>query len=282
VCAHLKLQRCGWSVCPGCSMASGMSHALHGVLSMSGNRITDKQLVELIRRRNLDPSDSQFISRELMTVLFSGGLNKPHIWEMVQMQIRDISWQIDRMIDRGFHSVAGMSERAYRKLWPTEVFIPSGWNPHDTYPICVDRSFTIAQMSALAEVSLQQDLSSLIGADLIDLSHNVRDDVGQVLVRYVAFTRRILNKEFYGRNPDGGHPYAETVVDMSQALSHAFFQRGGYAQGFRSEVSGLTHRDADKMLAVCDLFSKTPLHMQVFDRSQVFDVLVRHHHVVSV
>lgn len=40
------------------------------------SRITDKQLVELINRRNLPPSDPRFISREAMGLLLDGTLEK--------------------------------------------------------------------------------------------------------------------------------------------------------------------------------------------------------------
>ncbi len=57
----------------GMGLAQRMDLFCHGVLM---SRITDKQLVELITRRNLPPSDPRFISREAVGRLLDGTLGK--------------------------------------------------------------------------------------------------------------------------------------------------------------------------------------------------------------
>lgn len=97
---------------------------------MGTKGVSDKQIIEILRRRNLPSEDGEFISRQLMARFLDGKLLDENPSTLAR--IIDVNEQVARLTGiLGLHEHAvwpdgtrGHGEEAYQALWPKVVHVP--------------------------------------------------------------------------------------------------------------------------------------------------------------
>lgn len=149
-------------------------------------RITDKQLVQLIHRRNAEEGDG-FISRESFQDFLEGKL--VHQDTPGAGEVFDISARVERLIEVGFPRLVGLPSDVYRELWPKQVMLPrASWRNRMTLAIPVDRSmyprYMIEKTVADIPVSRKIDLD---GVTPVGECPTILNSSGRDAHRYVMF-----------------------------------------------------------------------------------------------
>lgn len=158
-----------------------------GLVEGAMSRVSDRQLIALIERRNLDPSDPQFISEELVQAFLDGHLvPRDAAAAATGGRIIVITDLVEKMIKAGIHKVTdggkGMAARVYKKLWPKTVPQPPEYVGRFDKVLLVDTTVGLATLVAKGNVMVHTDPASC--KDMVPAP--TKED-GTPLTRYVAF-----------------------------------------------------------------------------------------------
>lgn len=156
------------------------------------SRVSDKQLVALIERRNVDPADPRFVSEEWLQSFLDGHLVHRDAASAAVIEgggtILDISPLVEKMIKAGIHTVTdngnGMGAAKYRKLWPKTVVQPAEYAGRFDHVLLVDTTVALAAMVEKGNVYVYTDPASC--EDIVPAPMK-EEGTPTPLTRYIAF-----------------------------------------------------------------------------------------------
>lgn len=156
------------------------------------SRVSDRQLVEFINRRNLPPTDPLHISNEMVKNFFDGRLVLADEGAQVSTssagRIMETGALVERLIKAGYHKVTdsgkGMKASAYRNLWPRTVTQPPEYAGRFDEILLVDATIKFSELVRLGNFvtyvqpeACQDIVPAPLGQD------------GKPAVRYIAFVQ---------------------------------------------------------------------------------------------
>lgn len=147
-------------------------------------KISDAQLIDLLTRRNLDPTDSKFISGKFFQAFLRGELAARSALQTGP--IINLRPFVQAMIKAGYHAVTdtgqGMKAAKYRKLWPSTVQVPEEYVGRFDSVLLVDRTILLEALLERGNIHTWTAPSSCT-----DIASTPTYADGTPITRYIAF-----------------------------------------------------------------------------------------------
>ena len=152
------------------------------------SRVSDRQLIALLERRNSGPTDPRHVSEEMLQAFLDGRLvHRDAVAAAAgEGRIMDISSLVEAMIQHGIHKVTdggkGMGAAKYRKLWPKTVTQPPAYTGRFDRVLLVDKTVELATLVKCGNTVVYMDPASCE-----DMVPRPTKEDGTPLTRYIVF-----------------------------------------------------------------------------------------------